>query len=152
MKRVERLICCGASMALTIGVGAQVMPLCCRYTMLWPPASQPPAGACSGEYSVACEDRSPNCTGQSSACLQKRPGTRPVECCLIELGAFDYFIRGGCDDPPEPGAIFIGQLDDGSCCWVGDSDTSPSPSFTCTERDFHVNKCEVLCEEDEVPP
>ena len=123
-------------------VAAQVAPLCCAYLSEWPPDEQDFAGACAGEFSMICEDSSFTSNGNNPlAMLQKYP-SRKANCYRYDLGDLQYFIRGDCSVPPEPGTVRIGELPNGTCCWIGGSGTVDP---LVIPQEYHVMNCDVDC-------
>lgn len=126
-------------------LAAQTVPICCRILYDWPPDGQGPEGACSGSSAVVCESSVQGASpGDDPPIYFRAPhATRPAQCCDVDVGS-GYFVRAPCDGPPQPGAEYVAQLPDGTCCWgvnpFGDVD------FFCVDQSFRIAKCEGPCE------
>lgn len=143
----DRVLTVVASGVIGASVLGQAVPICCRYDYLWPPAGDGPDGPCSGETATYCEEgypTSPDPDDPLAMAYQKK--IRPAQCCFIDVGATGYFVHSACDGgPPVVGAILVGQLPNGTCCWAVEG---IGPIVTdCTDQAYWVKKCEGDCGE-----
>ncbi len=127
---------------IACSVVAQIVPICCRYLYEWPEDMQGPSGACSGSLAVVCEDSSDIAQGDDPMAFILKIGVRPAQCCVYTLSSSGSFIRASCSTPPVPGATRIGQLPDGTCCWI--SQIGPIDK-DCWDEPYDVLECDRDC-------
>lgn len=97
-----------SGVALTAYATAQ----CCKELFSWPNQSLP----CSGSTAEVCEDgtaATENGRGWTSS-------TVDALCLTYELEPEESFYQGPCSFPPNPpeGAVKIGVLPNGNCCYI----------------------------------
>lgn len=132
------IVACGA----VAQVGAP--PICCAYLYTWPAESQGPQGACSGNEATVCESSSFVSDGNDPLAMIRSRTFREANCYTYYLGMNQDFLRGDCEVPPEEGALRIGELPDGTCCWI----VGGGPYFKITTpQEYLVMQCENDCPE-----
>lgn len=144
LSRVLTILAGGVIAASVLG---QAVPICCRYDYTWPPGSDGPSGPCSGETATYCEEGYPTSPEPNDPLARlRRPGIRPAQCCVVDVGTTGYFVHSECDGgPPVPGAVLVGQLANVTCCWAVEG--SGPIVVECTDQSYSVKKCEDDCPE-----
>ncbi len=130
------IVACGA----VAQIGAP--PTCCSYLYTWPAGSQGSQGACSGREAEVCESSSFMSNGNDPLAMIRGNTVREANCYRYYLDITQDFLRGDCEVPPEEGALRIGELPDGTCCWI----IGGGPYIkTTTSQDYFVMQCENDC-------
>lgn len=123
----------GVCIAVMVAAAAAQSTLpCCRHNFEWPAVTQQP---CSGTSTKVCETSSVSCGQSHPLCRYTVANTRPAKCCTYTLGQFATFVHDDCGANPPPGTL-VGQLPDGSCCWIAGTFT-----VTCEDQQFNVKPC-----------
>jgi hypothetical protein len=141
----DRLLAVLAGSVIGASVLGQAVPICCRYAYTaW---GDGPSGPCSGETASYCEEGYPTSPDPDDPlAMLRKPGTRAAQCCVVDVGTTGYFVHSECDGgPPTPGAVLVGQLPSGTCCWAVEG--NGPLVIECTDQAYSVKKCETDCPE-----
>lgn len=126
---------------------AQSVPICCKILYEWETDVEND-DPCEGTFTLVCED-SVTASGvdpEDPLAMIRRPGKRDALCYLVDVGEQGTFVKGPCDTPPDPDAVLIAPLPDGTCCWA----ENPIEGVDITEipQTFDISRCEDDCSGD----
>lgn len=125
-----------ATLLALVGVSGAVYGACCKYKIEWSEESAP----CTGSDTVYCEGASQSAASTDYGARNEN-GFRRAQCYYVQLSISGAFYQIGCDQAPPANAIFIGTMDDGTCCWATDVLEHP----VVTSQEFMVSNCEGAC-------
>jgi len=117
---MERIVSVSAVVCIVGSVAAQVAPTikCCKYDIeLTPPVGGSACGAGTTSI-VRCETRAVGASVGDPLAMEERPGFRSARCQQIDIGDEGSWINIPCGSTPPPGAVFVGELGNGSCCYA----------------------------------
>lgn len=126
-----------ASSFALLGVTGAVFGACCKYKIDWSSEEGEP---CSGNETSFCESASQSAASTDLG-ARNDSGFRKAKCYHVKLHSAGSFFRIGCDQTPPYGAVFVGTLSDGTCCWA----TNVQLFDPTTSQEFFVSNCEYIC-------
>lgn len=138
------------AIACVVGaVMAQVAPevYCCKYSYEY--TDNPDGSPCgAGTTTVEnCETSSSGTSASDPNALEEQFGIRNAQCFQYDIGTTGSWVNIPCLSDPPPGAEFVGELADGSCCYAVPGPFDPPIEVTVTDvPQVKVKKCSGGCD------
>ncbi len=118
---MDRVVSVSAIACVVGAVMAQVAPptmKCCKYDVeLIPPEGGSACGA-GTTMITRCETSSVGASVGDPLAMKEQNGFRIAKCQIIDIGDQGSWINIPCGSTPPPGAVFVGELENGSCCYA----------------------------------
>jgi len=145
---MNRIVSVSAVVSIVGSVVAQVAPTikCCKYDIELTP---PIGGAACGAGTTAierCETRSVGASVGDPLAMEDQGDFRSAKCQLIDIGDQGSWFNIPCGSTPPPGAVFVGELGNGSCCYA----TRPGGGevvYTSNNDPIKVSNCLGGCDD-----
>ena len=128
-------------------VVAQVVPVlyCCKYNYQF--SGHPGGSPCgAGTTTVTiCETSSSGTSTSDPNALKERDGIRNATCTEFDIGVSGSWANIPCESEPPLGGVFVGELEDGSCCYAVPG-AAPIDATVSNIPQLKVQKCSGGCE------